>query len=61
MSHVDALEATLDRLTDDLAELTAIARIIVGRWRLGYDASVAVAALGAVLERLDAGNGEGAE
>lgn len=61
MSHVDALKATLDRLTDDLAELTAIARIIVGRWRLGYDASVAVATLGAVLERLDAGNGEGAE
>ena len=61
MSHADALEATLDRLTDDLAELTAIARIIVGRWRLGYDASVAVAALGATLDRLDAGNGEGAE
>lgn len=59
MSHVDALEATLDRLTDDLAELTTIARIIVGRWRLGYDASVAVAALSAVLDRLDAGNGEG--
>ena len=61
MSHADALEATLDRLTDDLAELTAIARIVVRRARMGMGTMWAIAELGAVLERLDAGNGEGAE
>ena len=61
MSHVDALEATLDRLIDDAATLEDAARIVVKRARMGTDTAWAIAELGAVLERLDAGNGEGAE
>lgn len=61
MSHTDALEATLDRLIDDAATLEDAARIVVRRARMGMDTTWAIAELGAVLERLDAGNGEGAE
>ena len=59
MSHVDALEATLDRVIDDAATLEDTARIVVKRARMGTDTAWAIAELGAVLERLDAGNGEG--
>ena len=59
MSHVDALEATLDRLIDEAATLEDAARIVVKRARMGLDTTWAIAALGAVLDRLDSGEGKG--
>lgn len=61
MSHVDALEATLDRLIDEAATLEDAARIVVKRARMGMDTTWAIAELGATLDRLDAGNGAGGE
>ena len=59
MSHVDALEATLDALIDDAARLEDAARLVVKRARMGLDSVHAIAALAAELDRLDAGNGAG--
>ena len=59
MSHVDALEATLDVLIDDAARLEDAARLVVERARMGLDNTYAIAALAAELDRLDAVNGEG--
>lgn len=59
MSHVDALEATLDALIDDAARLEDAARLVVRRARMGLDNTHAIAALAVELDRLDAVNGAG--
>lgn len=58
MSHTDALEATLDALSDEYTVLVEAARTVVQRARFGYETTEAVARLARLLDVID---GKGAE